>query len=111
MQQSVAIIFGALLVIIGAAGFVVPPAKAPTSGAPAYNVFHLVFGVIGIGLGIAGAASARAFTIGFGAIDLAQLVASRADWYPKHIFRWKPADDLLHLIFGLGLIGIGVLGG
>jgi len=111
VQQSVAIIFGALLVIIGAAGFVVPAVKAPTSGAPAYNVFHLAFGVVGIGLGIAGTAAARAFTIGFGAIDLVQLVASRAGWYPKRVFRWKPADDVLHLIFGVVLIGIGVFAG
>lgn len=111
MQQSVAIIFGVVLIVVGVAGFVVPPAKAPTSGAPAYNTFHLVFGVVGIGLGIAGATPARAFTIAFGLIDLYQLVASRAGWYPKQVFRWTPTDDVLHLIVGLGLIGVGVFAG
>jgi Domain of unknown function (DUF4383) len=102
----VAQVFGATLVVTGIAGFVLPAKKAPTSGAPAYNVFHLAFGAIGL------AASrrpggARAFNAGFGAIDLYQALASRRDWFPQKWFRWKPADDVLHVVIGAALVGVG----
>lgn len=47
MIQTVTEIFAGVLVLVGILGFVVPPAKALTSGAPAYNIFHLCFGVLG----------------------------------------------------------------
>lgn len=99
--------FGATLILTGLAGFVVPEQKAVTSGAPAYNVFHLLFGAIGI------AASrrrptARAFNIGFGAIDLYQAAASRRGMFPQQWFRWKTADDVLHVVIGAGLVAAGL---
>ena len=48
LNQLVSRIFGPTLIVTGIAGFVVPPKKAMTSGAPAYNVFHLIFGVVGL---------------------------------------------------------------
>jgi hypothetical protein len=111
VSRTVLRVFAPTLVVAGLAGFVVPPRKAATSGAPAYNVFHLVFGA----LGIACAASrrrwpARAFNVGFGALDLYQAVASRRGWFPKRWFRWKTADDVLHVGIGTALVLAGLYG-
>ncbi|HEY0518378.1 MAG TPA: DUF4383 domain-containing protein [Ilumatobacteraceae bacterium] len=108
VNQTVAKVFGATLIATGVAGFVIPAKKAMTSGAPAYNTFHIVFGMIGL------AASrnprrARSFNVGFGAIDLYQAVASRRSWFPQRMFRWKPADDVLHIVIGAGLVGAGLV--
>jgi hypothetical protein len=108
-SRSVLRVFGPILVVTGILGFVVPQRKAATSGAPAYNIFHLIFG----GVGIACAASrrrrpAQAFNIGFGALDLYQAAASRRGWFPKRWFRWKTADDLLHVGIGAALIIAGL---
>jgi hypothetical protein len=107
LNRSIARFFGATLILTGVAGFVIPQKKAMTSGAPAYNVFHLIFGALGI------AASrrrntARAFNVGFGAIDLYQAVASRRGWFPQKAFRWKTADDVLHVVIGAGLVASGL---
>ena len=40
-------IFGPVLLVVGSAGFLVPSRFAITSGSPAYNVFHVLFGFIG----------------------------------------------------------------
>ena len=108
-SRSVLRIFGPILVVTGILGFVIPQRKAATSGAPAYNLFHLIFG----GVGIACAASrrrrpAQAFNIGFGALDLYQAAASRRGWFPKPWFRWKKADDVLHVVIGVALIVAGL---
>jgi Domain of unknown function (DUF4383) len=109
VNRSVARAFGATLIATGVAGFVVPADKAKTSGAPAYNIFHVVFGALGI-VASRRRASARAFNVGFGAIDLYQAIASRRGWFPKTWFRWKTADDVLHVVIGAGLVGAGLRG-
>jgi hypothetical protein len=108
-SRAVLRIFAPVLVVTGLLGFVVPQRKAITSGAPAYNIFHLIFG----GIGIACAASrrrspARVFNIVFGGIDLYQAAASRRGWFPQRWFRWKVADDVLHVVIGAGLVGTGL---
>ena len=107
VNRSIARAFGATLILTGVAGFVIPPKKAMTSGAPAYNVFHLIFGVTGI-VASRRRTTARAFNVGFGAIDLYQAVASRRGWFPRQAFRWKTADDVLHVVIGAGLIAAGL---
>ena len=107
LNGSVAKGFGATLILTGIAGFVIPVKKSVTSGAPAYNVFHLVFGAIGI-LASRRRGTARAFNVGFGAIDLYQAVASRRGLFPQKWFRWKPADDVLHAVVGAGLVAAGL---
>jgi hypothetical protein len=111
-MNTVAIaVFAPILVVVGVLGFVIPADKAATSGAPAYNVFHIVFGVIGIALALSGHdASIRTFNIGFGAIDLYQAFASRRHWWPERLFRWTKVDDWLHVVIGVALVAIGVFG-
>ena len=106
VNRSIARAFGATLILTGVAGFVIPSKRAMTSGAPAYNVFHLIFGITGI-VASRQRSTARAFNVGFGAIDLYQAVASRRGWFPQKAFRWKTADDVLHVVIGAGLVAAG----
>ena len=110
LNQLVARVFGPTLIVTGLAGFVVPPKKAMTSGAPAYNVFHMVFGAVGI-LASRRRRAARAFNLGFGAIDLYQAVASRRGLFPQKWFRWKTADDVLHVVIGAALVSAALRNG
>lgn len=107
VNRSVANFFGATLILTGIAGFLVPAKKSVTSGAPAYNVFHLIFGAIGI-VAARRRGTARAFNVGFGAIDLSQAVASRRGMFPQRWFRWRTADDVLHVVVGAGLVAVGL---
>jgi Domain of unknown function (DUF4383) len=108
VNQLVAKVFGPILIVAGIAGFVVPSKKAATSGAPAYNVFHIVFGALGV-VASRRRGTARAFNLGFGAIDLYQAVASRRGLFPQRWFRWKTADDVLHVAIGAGLVAAGLI--
>src|SRR6185295_1313484 len=108
LNRIVARVFGATLMLTGIAGFVIPAKKSLTSGAPAYNVFHLIFGALGL-VASRRRGTARAFNIGFGAIDLYQAVASRRGMFPQRWFRWKTADDVLHVAIGAGLVAVGLI--
>ena len=102
--------FGLLLLAVGVVGFLPAGGGGRNSNASAYNVFHLVFGVLGVVLAVIGDRSAaRGFLIGFGAIDLYQALASQQHWFPEALFRWTPTDDLLHLVVGALLIAGGLL--
>jgi len=102
--------FSVLLVGVGVLGFLPAGERGSTSNAPAYNLFHLAFGALGLALAVWGNSSAtRAFLVGFGAIDLYQALASRQHWFPEASFRWTPTDDLLHLVIGVLLIAAGIL--
>lgn len=82
-----------------------------TSGAPAYNIFHIVFGLIGMVLVRSrNELAISAFNAGFGLIDLYQALASRLGLLPKEYFLWTRVDDILHVVIGLALLGIGADG-
>ncbi len=103
-------IFAPVLILTGILGFVTPPSLALMSGAAPYNLFHITFGLIGLALAfVSGGRYARYFNLGFGAIDLYQAVASFAGLFPKALFLWTLADDALHVVIGLALLGIGLL--
>ena len=103
-------VFAPLLVLVGAMGFLSPNDRGTTSTAPAYNVLHLAFGLLGVAVVIWGERSAiRTFLIGFGLIDLYQALASRQHWFPETHFRWTRTDDLLHVVLGVVLVIVGVL--
>src|SRR5262249_54856392 len=78
--------------------------------APAYNVFHIIFGTLGLACVLSGREGAvAAFNLGFGAIDLYQALASFAHWFPIDHFRWMRADDVLHVVLGVLLVSVGSL--
>ena len=110
LNYWVLIIFAPLLVLTGVSGFIIPADKSLTSGAPAYNVFHIIFGIAGVLVATHHPGEIRYFNIAFGLIDLYQAAASYLHWFPEKQFRWKRADDILHVVIGAGLVLVGVFG-
>jgi hypothetical protein len=109
LNYYVLLVFAPLLVLTGILGFIIRANKSLTSGAPAYNVFHIVFGLAGIGIALSHHdACIRTFNIGFGVIDLYQAIASFAHLFPEKYFQWKRADDVLHIAIGTGLVLVGL---
>jgi hypothetical protein len=104
-------IFAPVLIIAGIAGFLVPAEHSLTSGAPAYNVFHLIFGATGVLLvWTRDELALSSFNFGFGLIDLYQAIASALHLPPEKYFLWTRVDDILHVLIGLALVIIGVYG-
>lgn len=104
-------IFAPVLILVGVAGFLIPVQLSSTSGAPPYNIFHLIFGCLG--LIVVWSAKERLvsfFNAGFGLIDLYQALASRLHLFPQQYFLWTKVDDILHILIGLALVIIGAYG-
>lgn len=111
VNYKVLLIFAPVLILTGVAGFLVPPEKALTSGAPVYNIFHIIFGAIGLILLVWRRENyIRAFNLGFGLIDLYQALASFAHLFPEQYFKWTRADDILHIVIGAALVAVGLYG-
>jgi len=101
-------LFGPILVLAGVAGFLVPAELALMSGAAPYNIFHILFGVLGTALVVARRPRGiAAFNFGFGLLDLYQALAGVTGLYPSAIFRYRPADHVLHAVLGLLLAVVG----
>jgi hypothetical protein len=104
-------IFAPILILVGVAGFLIPAEHSLTSGAPAYNVFHLFFGTVGlIILSTRNQSLISSFNAGFGLIDLYQALASYLHLPPGQYFLWTRVDDILHILIGLTLVIIGSYG-
>lgn len=104
-------VFAPILLLIGVAGFLVPAEQSLTSGATPYNIFHLIFGSIGLLILFSkNERAAISFNIGFGLIDLYQALASFINLPPKQYFLWTRVDDILHIVIGLALVIIGTYG-
>jgi hypothetical protein len=104
-------IFAPVLILAGLAGFLIPTEHSLTSGAPAYNVFHLIFGVIGLlVVWTRNELWLSLFNFAFGLIDLYQALASALHLPPAKYFLWTKVDDILHILIGLALVTIGVYG-
>ena len=104
-------VFGPVLIVTGIGGFLIPPRFALMSGAPAYNVFHIVFGMIGTVLVVGkSAVGVAAFNLGFGIVDVYQVVAGVTGVFPARQFRYKPADHVVHAVIGLALAVVGGMG-
>jgi len=108
LNQMTLAIVAPLLMLTGIAGFLVPEQYSPLSGAAPYNLFHLIFGAIGLLL-----LSARndlwvsLFNFVFGLIDLYQVLASVVGLTPIQYFHWTFADDVVHVLLGFALAIIG----
>jgi hypothetical protein len=110
LNYYVLLIFAPLLIFIGILGFIIPVKKSLTSGAPAYNIFHIIFGLAGVMIAMHHYDYIRWFNVGFGLIDLYQFAASKLHIFPEKQFRWKKADDILHIAIGAGLVLVGIFG-
>ena len=103
------LIFAPLLILTGILGFVLP--ETLVSGAPAYNVFHIIFGTFGLLSALSKREFLiRGFNISFGLIDLYQAAASFFHLFPENHFQWRTGDDILHIVIGATVVLIGVFG-
>ena len=104
-------VFAPVLILVGVAGFLIPAQHSVTSGAPPYNIFHIIFGSVGlIVLWSTKERLVSFFNAGFGLIDLYQALASRLHLFPEQYFLWTKVDDILHILIGLALVIIGAYG-
>jgi len=111
VNARVLAVFGPVLILTGIAGFLIPPRLALMSGAPAYNLFHIAFGVLGTALVLAKTATGvAAFNLGFGAADVYQAIAGVAGIFPTRVFRYTRADHVVHVVLGVGLAAVGWMG-
>ena len=110
-NYKVLIIFAPLLILTGVLGFILPPNATPTSSEPAYNIFHIAAGFIGLLLIVFRYENPiRLFNISFGLIDIYQAFASFAHIFPVQFFKWTIVDDVLHLVVGTVLVIVGLHG-
>ena len=111
LNQKALTILGPLLMLTGIAGFVIPERYSVMSGAAPYNLFHILFGAIGIWLVITNSDLwASAFNLVFGLIDLYQAFASAIGLAPIQYFHWTYLDDVVHVLLGFALVLIGGYG-
>lgn len=102
-------LFAPLLVLTGVAGLLLPARLSLMSNAAPYDAFHITFGVLGIALVLARSARGAAlFNVGFGAVDLYQALAGVTGLFPAALFQLKPADHVVHVLFGVLLVAFGV---
>ena len=111
LNQKTLAVLAPLLMIAGIAGFVIPEQYSLFSGAPPYNVFHLIFGAIGLLLlTTRNDLWASLFNFSFGLIDLYQVLASVVGLTPIQHFLWTYFDDVAHVLLGFALTIIGGYG-
>jgi hypothetical protein len=108
LNQTTLMILAPLLILTGSAGFLIPEHYSLMSGAAPYNLFHIIFGCIGLLITMTNNdALASSFNLGFGLIDLYQVLASIVGLTPIQYFHWTYADDVLHVLIGFALVIIG----
>jgi hypothetical protein len=111
LNQKTLTVFAPLLILTGIAGFVVPEQYGLMSGAAPYNLFHIFFGAVGLlVLMTKNELFWSVFNLGFGLIDLYQVLASVVGLTPIQYFHWTFADDVGHVLIGFALVIIGGLG-
>jgi hypothetical protein len=111
LNQITLTILAPLLMLTGIAGFLIPERYSLLSGATPYNLFHLIFGAIGLVLLSAkNDLWASLFNFMFGLIDLYQVLASVVGLTPIQYFHWTYADDVVHVLLGFALAIIGGYG-
>ena len=120
--QNVARLVGVIFLLVGVAGFIPGITTDLYDGlefagddgtaellglfqvSVLHNIVHLLFGIAGLALA-ATASGARTYLIGGGAIYLVLFllgIVGGGDWIPAN-----DADNWLHLVLGVGMIGAG----
>jgi hypothetical protein len=101
-------VFGPLLIVTGVSGLLLPRGLSLMSGAAPYDIFHILFGALGLAIVLSRSARwAALFNLGFGAVDLYQALAGAIGFFPAGPFGLRPADHVVHVLFGLLLVAFG----
>ena len=111
LNQKTLAVLGPLLMLTGIAGFVIPPRYSMMSNSTPYNLFHIIFGAIGLMIMMTNSDLwASAFNFVFGLLDLYQALASAIGLAPIQYFYWTYVDDVVHVLLGFALVLIGGYG-
>ena len=103
--------FGVILILTGAKGFFSQDPDALMSQAVPYDLFHVAFGMLGLGIGLRRRPDPAAlFNLGFGLIDLWQVVAGLSGLFPAPLFDLRAGDHAAHLVLGVLLVACGQAG-
>ena len=109
MAKTIATILGAIFILVGLLGFVMPNLLGAHLSA-AHNIIHLVTGAVSLYLGLAGSLSAaRIFCLAFGAVYLLLgVVGFAAGDGEQRMLELIPGrlafgtmDHIIHVLFGL----------
>jgi hypothetical protein len=103
--------FGAILILTGVVGLVWRDPAGLMSQAVPYDVFHVAFGTLGLMLGLRRRpVPAALFNLGFGLVDLYQVLAGLLGLFPAGLFALEAGDHLVHLVLGVALMACGLAG-
>jgi hypothetical protein len=99
------------ILLLGAAlfGHLARAAGGLPSAATAYNLFHLLAGLVGVGVLVSSRRHPRGaavFNAGFGLVDLYQAIAGIVGWAPARLFELRPADHVVHVVLGIALLAV-----
>lgn len=108
-QQLLAQVVGAVLTLVGAAGFLTGGTLLIFGINTLHNLVHLLSGVLGLAAGFyAGGQWARYYNQGFGVVYLLVTVLGfAAPALAASLLAINPADNFLHLALGIVLAGVG----
>jgi hypothetical protein len=109
LQQLLAQVVGAVLTLVGVAGFLTGGTLLIFGINPLHNVVHLVSGVLGLAAGFyAGGLWARSYNQGLGVVYLLVTVLGFvAPALAASLLAINSADNFLHLVLGIVLAGVG----
>ena len=111
-QKTVALVFGAVFTLFGILGPILGGANDPLivfGRNYLHDVVHLASGLVGLGSGAyAGGTFAGEYLKGFGVVYLVVLVAGFAlPGVFQSLISLNTADNVLHLVLAVGLLGAG----
>ncbi|MFQ3318341.1 MAG: hypothetical protein ACI8UR_000850 [Natronomonas sp.] len=111
-QKTVALVFGAVFVLVGILGPVLGGAEGNLivfGRNYIHDVIHLASGLVGIGAGLAaGGKYAGEYLKGFGAVYLVVTIAGfLASGLLGDLIGLNMADNVLHLVLAIALLGAG----
>lgn len=117
MLKKVSLVFGIVFLLVGLLGFVPGITSTSDDGMqlllglfmvdPVHNIIHLLSGVAGL-IGAANSTYAKWYLVGFGAVYALVTLVGFFDQMIFGLLHVNTADNILHLVLALGLLGAGL---
>ena len=112
--KTVAMVFGVVFLLVGVLGFV--PGATPDGELlgvfhvdTLHNIIHVLSGLVALGLASMGAKYGKTYLVGFGAVyALVAVVGLVQGDTVLGLFGVNAADNVLHVVLALGLLGTGL---
>lgn len=118
MLKKVAMVFGAVFLLVGLLGFVPGITSADTHGMqlllglfmvdPVHNTVHIVTGLAGLVAAGVSDKVAKAYLVGFGAVYGLVALLGFLDTNLLGLMEVNMADNWLHAVLTIGLLGAGL---